>query len=833
MTIKLLAAVRLRLSAVLIVSFLIICSLKAAEDLKINSQGYFEKQGLNVLVFSNWYDGNFSDAKISGIELIHHGIRTVTNGDVRLNSTPGQWDPVPDFVDRKVNSTNQTIEAFLKYPAYNFTYSIKTEARDGGIYISVNINEPLPVALEGKAGLNLEFIPSSYYEKTYLMDATSGIFPLYPSGRMKVTDSGSPEPLPLVQGNSLVLAPEDPLNRITVKSSTGDLMLFDGRNQAQNGWFVLRSLIPSGKQGKVIEWFLTANTVEGWIRQPVIAHSQNGYHPSQQKIALVELDRNDKQRSNTSLYKIENNGHQVKVLSVVLDKTTPYLRYDYGRFDFSAVKDEGIYFLEYGSTRSKPFRISADVYQDAWNPTLDVYLPVQMDHMFVNEAYRVWHGISHMDDALQAPVNYEHFDLYAQGPDTDTPFKPGEHIPGLNIGGWYDAGDFDIRTQTQYALIMTLVHAWENFKIDRDETSISQKLRYVDMHVPDGVPDMIQQIEHGTLALIAQFRSIGHAIPGIIAPDLTQYTHLGDAGSKTDNTVCSEKIIPFRWQDFTKCNCDDRWAFTSKSTPLNYGSAAALAAASRSLKGYNDTLASECILTAQKIWAEEHSHKPDVFRFGNTTGGQLETEELTAAAELLIATGDTLYSKRINELLPVIRNQFARTAVPAMLALPYMDEAFKKEMESLVTGYKKQLDSYVQNNPFGVFISAGGWAGSGGVIGEAATCYLLHMAFPDIIGPEYVFRGLNYIYGFHPGSDISFVSGVGTSSKKVAYGNNRADFSFIAGGIVPGVLLLKPDFPENKEDWPFFWGENEYVVNLAGSYIFLVNAANALLNKNN
>src|SRR5512138_2665255 len=128
MTIKLLAAVRLRLSAVLIVSFLIICSLKAAEDLKINSQGYFEKQGLNVLVFSNWYDGNFSDAKISGIELIHHGIRTVTNGDVRLNSTPGQWDPVPDFVDRKVNSTNQTIEAFLKYPAYNFTYSIKTEA---------------------------------------------------------------------------------------------------------------------------------------------------------------------------------------------------------------------------------------------------------------------------------------------------------------------------------------------------------------------------------------------------------------------------------------------------------------------------------------------------------------------------------------------------------------------------------------------------------------------------------------------------------------------------------------------------------------------------------
>lgn len=28
------------------------------------------------------------------------------------------------------------------------------------------------------------------------------------------------------------------------------------------------------------------------------------------------------------------------------------------------------------------------------------------------------------------------------------------------------------------------------------------------------------------------------------------------------------------------------------------------------------------------------------------------------------------------------------------------------------------------------------------------------------------------------------------------------------------MFILKPDFPENKEDWPLFWGENEYVVDL-------------------
>jgi hypothetical protein len=122
-------------------------------------------------------------------------------------------------------------------------------------------------------------------------------------------------------------------------------------------------------------------------------------------------------------------------------------------------------------------------------------------------------------------------------------------------------------------------------------------------------------------------------------------------------------------------------------------------------------------------------------------------------------------------------------------------------------------------------------AGNEGVISWAVTNYHLHKAYPDLIGPEYVFRGLTYILGCHPASNVSFVSGVGTRSKMVAYGNNRADFAFIAGGVVPGVLVLKPDFPENKEDWPFLWGENEYVIDICANYIFLVNAVNDLMAK--
>jgi endoglucanase len=99
------------------------------------------------------------------------------------------------------------------------------------------------------------------------------------------------------------------------------------------------------------------------------------------------------------------------------------------------------------------------------------------------------------------------------------------------------------------------------------------------------------------------------------------------------------------------------------------------------------------------------------------------------------------------------------------------------------------------------------------------------------VNRETVFRGVNYIFGCHPGSNISYVSAAGLRSKEVAYGNNRADFTFIAGGVVPGELILHPDFPENKEDWPFLWGENEYVVDVGASYIFLVNAVTKLLSE--
>jgi hypothetical protein len=157
-----------------------------------------------------------------------------------------------------------------------------------------------------------------------------------------------------------------------------------------------------------------------------------------------------------------------------------------------------------------------------------------------------------------------------------------------------------------------------------------------------------------------------------------------------------------------------------------------------------------------------------------------------------------------------------------------MDEGYRNKLRTYVSRFKDMSEGYIRQNPYGVPMATGGWGGNGGIVNWAITCYYAHQLFPDIMGTAYVYRGLDYLFGCHPYSNISFVSSVGTRSKKITYGNNRADFSYIAGGVVPGILILRPDFPENKEDWPFFWGENEVTVGICANYILLSAAVNQL-----
>jgi len=894
-----------RISACLLLALTSGPSLFAADfAMKVTEKNYLDTQGFSVFLYDSTYHPVFVDQKNTAMEMILHGQRIATNGDVRLMPTPEQWDLVATLKERLADKANNRLTANLAFPAFDFSYTLEVAAEPGGVKVSINLDKPLPQKLAGRAGFNLEFLPSIYMGKAYLVDGTkAGIFPRTPDDPMiKVLPladepkkayyledwekaKGYTQPLPFAEGKSITLGVDDALARVNVKSDTADLMLFDGRNRAQNGWFVLRSLIPSGKTTGAIVWHIRPDVIPNWTRPPMIAHSQVGYAPGFSKVAVLELDPKYNGPKTAKVLRLLEDGSYGQAFEGPITPSTPWLRYVYSKFDFTPVKDPGLYVIEYSDQRTAPFPISEDAYANIWQDSLDHHLAVQMDHVSVREGYRVWHGASHLDDGRLAPVVGEQFDGWNQATATDGRFKGGDHIPGMNVGGWYDAGDFDLEEPAQLSVIQSLALAYREFHLKYDELTVDEVAHEVEMHRPDGVPDTVEQVKHGALLILAQFHNIGHAIRGTHEPDLRQYTHLGDGASKTDGRIYDPKLGPNDVNGDYSGKPDDRWIFTTTNPFFQWNAIAALAASADVLKGWDDAMAKDCLETAIKAWNDEKAHPTPnpsgggidgAGPAGASGGGVLAAsqgvvsgaqagrnvrdssaaptssgtssaqtappagfgrggfdvgQDWAAALELTVAThGAEPYKSRLKELFPqmITPQQMGLRGWMAVRALPYLDASAKDQMREAVKTYMAGLDKQLDATPFGVPPSLGTWGGSGAVVDMAIRMYFLHKTFPDLVGPEYTLRAVNYVLGTHPVSSTSYVAGVGTVSKTKTYSNNRADNAYIPGAVIPGYIVIKPDFPECIDDFGFLWFEDEAVVAGSASWVVAGNAADAI-----
>ena len=813
---------------------------KEAADLKLNDKEYFETQGVNVLVFSNTFNGGFNDEKNSGIEIIHHGVRTVQGGAVRLNKTPEQWDLVPASPSRVVDSVNNSIEVTMRYADYDFDSRVVVTAKGKAVEIAVYLDKPVPEFLAGKAGFNLEFLPSQYWGKTYLMDGRPNRFPRYAVSQTQAVsndekprqfkgfrtydDRGTGEfvdPMPLETGHSILIAPDAPERMIKIDSEDAMLELYDGRMLAQNGWFVLRSVLPAGKTGKVVTWTVEPHAIPGWMREPNIGFSQVGYIPSQPKVAVIELDKTDTPLKTASIYRIEDDGSEKLAYKGNIDVWGMYYKYNYVKFDFSEVREPGVYYIKYGDYKTGNFIIDNSVYNWITDATSDVWIPIHMNHMTVNEGYRIWHGEPFKEGYLQAPQS-DHFDLHSQGAQTNTKYKPYELIPGLNVGGYFDAGDFDIETGSNISVVQNMVAAWELFHPMRDETFVSEEQRYVDLHRPDGKPDLLQYIEHGVLNLLAQAENIGFMSQTLSNSVLDNYHHLGDAAAITDGLHYDPSLPKYvKSADGKRSGTpDDMWAFTNRNLNNDINAANMFAAASRVLKGYNDKLAARCLKQSKRL--QEEATKLMSQRGAGMRGRQ-GGGNLAVNLQLYVATGDKSYIEKFEQQIwPALERNVNNTIRTAMDAIPHMDAAYKERLRPYVEKYKEYLEQVTNNNPYGVPIGEGNWAGSGAVVTFGTTATFANLYFPDIIDKKYAYNAAAFMFGCHPYHNYSLVAAVGAARpKQVFYGNNRADFSFIPGNVAPGLLFRKPDHFENFDDWPFLWGQNEGTI--AGNtsyYIF-------------
>ena len=780
----------------------------------LNALEYLENQGVNIMLAQDYYP----EGHQGGVGIIQQGQRVATNGDIRLDPTPGQWSPIPKVGERSVDKTKQEISVRMSYPdpandrkGFNpitypdlkCSYTIRVTPAGQGFRIIVDFDKPLPDEYIGKVGFNLELFPGALFGKEYYMDHQFGIFPRQSYDQMIRDKEGDWQVQPIAKGHKLTIAPESETQRMTIENlNDNDLMLLDGRGKYTNGWFVVRSLVPKGATSNAIQWLVTPHAVPGWRSDPVVQVSQVGYHPAQQKVAVIELDAHDTRRFPAELLRTKPDGTTETVLKSQPKDWGKFLRYNYLQFDFSKANQPGMYTVQYGNYRSNPFQISEEVFkEDVWQPTLEYFLPVQMCHMRVNDKYRIWHGYCHMDDARMAPIDSNHFDGYIQGPSTLTSYKSGEHVAGLDRGGWHDAGDFDLRVESQAETVHGLTLAYEAFHVDYDNTTIDQLNHIVEIQRPDGKPDVLQQIEHGLLTLVDSYKSMGRFYRGIIEPTMRQYTTLGDPANITDN----------------KPDSDDRWVFTEDNPDRALEAAAALAAAYRVMKGFNDTLAQSCLQIATEVWNQAKEKSP--------------LSRVPLAVELLQTTNDKKYADFLTTHTDEIAQHIDNTGWLVGRTLNLINDTHYHE--ALIQAVKKlyaKITTDGGKTPYGVPYKPNIWGAGWDIQHFGFKQYFLYTYFPDIVSRNYLLDALNFILGCHPGSNTaSFVSGVGAKSMTVAYGFNRADWSYIPGGITSGTALIRPDFPELMT-WPYFWQQGEYVLGGGTTdYLFLVLAANKVL----
>ncbi len=805
--------------------------------------GYFQCGGVDIMAFDDIYP----EGHQSGVSILMHGHRVATNGDIRFEQTPGQWQPVPKQEKREADAAANTITTSLHfpdssrhlkgfnpmfYPDFEFNYKVIVKAEGKSVRVTVDLDRPIPEKYVGKLCFNIELFPGALVGKPWMMDSKQGFFPEQPNGpvltqptnyshtgdfcepdaradlKLLSGDNKGYNPMiaddliakPYAVGRRFTVRPDDPYNRFTIESKTAELKLYDGRMNHNNGWFVVSSEVPAGATQNAMEWVIAPNVVESWTYPPVVQTSQVGYHPNQAKTAIIELDKRDGKREKPVLVKITETGEE-EVLSAVGQEWGRFLRYDYLKFDFTNIREEGLYKVRYGSSESSLFRIAGDVYdRGVWQPVLEYFLPVQMCHMRVNEKYRVWHGLCHDDDARMAPVNYNHFDGYAQGPSTLTKYQPGDAVPGLNVGGWHDAGDYDLRVESQSGEFYILTLAYEAFGVNYDVTTIDQGKKITEIHQPDGKNDILQQIEHGVLSVVSGYRALGRLYRGIICNDLRQYVVLGDTMSITDGI---------------KGNEDDRWVFTENNPPRELTTAAHLAAASRSLKGFNDELSRQALEAAREL-------------FQVTDGtGKARAAKVHAATELFLTTGEQEYKDFLLSEVEFITSAIDKVGWFLGRAEQAINDAgFSQAIRGALPALREQFVQQSGETPYGIPYRPYIWGAGWGIQRLGFEYYYLYKAYPDVFGTDVIFNALNFVLGCHPGSNtMSFASGVGTKSATVGYGLNRADWSFIPGGVISGTALIRPDFPELLV-FPYLWQQTEYVLGGGSShFMFLALAA--------
>lgn len=644
----------------------------------------------------------------------------------------------------------------------------------------------------------------------YLTDQGEGIYPAEYGGDNPLAENLS----------ELQLLPDDPTRNLTLHSPAGGISLADGREWGSQFYLVTVSL---PLDGSTLHFTLTPPPADPGPNPPAVRYSRAGYLPAGPKQAVLEIDWRDSFPSlAVRLERKTGSGAQTVLTGEFVPALQDFWK-QFAVFDFSAVEESGEYRLVWAGGVTDWFPIAPNVFENRWQNTLDYFLPFQMSHAEVDLGGGFAHAASTLDDAIPAPPHT----IGADGYISYEANGASGYLP-LHVGGWFDAGDYDLNVATQAFVVHQLSLAWEAFAPPHDQHSLDVSNRRLNTNQPNGIPDLLEQIEWGTRWLLSMQSADGRVFVGVV---------------ETPESY-SQTVMPEDMTDGIPNSGDERWLFHDYHSDVNLKFVAAMAAASRALRASNQQLAEQAWQAALRAWDYFQNH-PEVYRetiyFSDNEEGR-EQMISAAAIELYLTQPDPSYMQTLEQFTSYFENLPTDWPAPTgsvhsgfWYAPPFLarlyshlaDGALKTSIRAALETAADSLYERAGTQPFPLMGDwpYTDWGMSGAYLNALNDAYWLEKALPERVQRSDFLPAAYWVYGLHPVNDFTLVFGSGLpepsyhyhSILHVRFGSAPAS---VPGAVVPGIATLTDARILYYLDQPETYRNSEACIYDTASFLF-------------
>jgi hypothetical protein len=352
-----------------------------------------------------------------------------------------------------------------------------------------------------------------------------------------------------------------------------------------------------------------------------------------------------------------------------------------------------------------------------------------------------------------SPANFAGIDSFTSYGCDDCGLKEGEHLP-CGLGGWFDAGDYELNINAQGFTVLVLSLALEEFGIDMDEATLDAGKKAWIGGKPDGKADILQQIQWGALWLLAMQRPDGRGFVGVV-----------EAPGKYGSEVAPEDV-----SDNIPGTGDKRHLYADYHADPLLIQAIALASASRVLKQDFPDLSQQCLLGAEKGFGYFCTHpemyRPTVYFRPEEQNKGRDGMYLSALAELYITTGKPEYlakieleREKISEMEFDWPMPFETMHMNYWYSVPFLARLYPKTgegalKEALAQACSKAITIQIERgeaSPYPFYKwQFDEWGNNGTCLARVFDIYWLSKAFPEPIRFDSTLYSLLWIFGLHP-----------------------------------------------------------------------------------